>query len=161
MQSRFSPAHAISTPRQRKGFSLVEVLIALVVLSVGMLGVAGLYVQSMQASRTSMLRHHAVILAGDVADRIRANPNAGAAYQGSGRDNDCVSGFVNCDETAMAGQDILAWKQQAAEALPDGDVQVTFDASGDLPTYLIVVIWSEPGASGQPFYSLSIPVLSI
>jgi len=150
-----------TTHQRRNGFSLVEVLIALVVLSVGMLGVAGLYVQSMQASRTSMLRHHAVILAGDVADRIRANPSAGIAYQGAGRDNDCVSGFANCDESAMAGHDILLWKQQAAESLPDGDVQVTFDESGDLPTYQIVVIWSEPGVNGQPFYSLSIPVLPI
>ncbi len=72
--------------RQRKrharqgGFSLVEVLIALIILSVGMLGIAVLYVQSMQAGRTSMFRHHAITLAGDVADRIRANPLAGAAY---------------------------------------------------------------------------------
>ena len=62
------------------GFSLVEVLIALVVMSVGMLGIAGLYVQSLQAGRTSMFRHHAVTIAGDVADRIRANPTAGIAY---------------------------------------------------------------------------------
>jgi prepilin-type N-terminal cleavage/methylation domain-containing protein len=58
--------------RNSKGFSLVEVMIALIIMSVGMLGIAGLYVQSMQAGRTSMLRHHAVTLAGDIADRIRA-----------------------------------------------------------------------------------------
>ena len=147
--------------QRQRGFSLVEVLIALVVLSVGMLGVAGLYVQSMQASRTSMLRHHAVILAGDVADRIRANPRAGVAYQGAGQDNNCVGGYVNCDESAMASHDILLWKQQAADTLPNGDVQVTYNDSGDLPMYSILVIWSEPGASTQPFYSLSIPVLPI
>ena len=62
------------------GFTLVEVLIALVILSVGMLGIAGLYVHSMQAGRTSIFRHHAVTLAGDIADRIRANPRAGPAY---------------------------------------------------------------------------------
>ena len=56
------------------GFTLVEVLIALVIMSVGMLGIAGLYVHTMQAGRTSILRHHAVTLAGDIADRIRANP---------------------------------------------------------------------------------------
>ena len=65
--------------RRSRGFSLVEVLIALVIMSVGMLGIAGLYVQSMQAGRTSMFRHNAVILVGDVADRIRANPTALAA----------------------------------------------------------------------------------
>ena len=62
-----------------QGFSLVEVLVALVVVSVGMLGIAGLYVNGMQAGRTATFSHHAVTLAGDVADRIRANPRAAAA----------------------------------------------------------------------------------
>ena len=55
---------------KQQGFSLVEVLIALIIMSVGMLGIASLYVQSMQAGRTSMFRHNAVTLAGDIADRI-------------------------------------------------------------------------------------------
>ncbi|MCG8370161.1 MAG: type IV pilus modification protein PilV, partial [Proteobacteria bacterium] len=80
----------MTTIETSRGFSLVEVLIALIIMSVGMLGIAGLYVQSMQAGRTSMLRHHAVTLAGDIADRIRANPAAGAAYAGAGDpDIDC------------------------------------------------------------------------
>ena len=66
--------------QRQHGFSLIEALVAFLILSVGMLGIAGLYVQSMQAGRTSMFRHHAVTLAGDVADRIRANPGGGAAY---------------------------------------------------------------------------------
>jgi len=144
---------------RQKGFSLVEVLIALVIMSVGMLGIAGLYVQSMQAGRTSMLRHHAVTLAGDVADRIRANPRAGIAYEGDGLDGSCVSGVVDCDEITMAGHDILLWKRQAVESLPDGDVEITFDDSGSPPVYSIDVIWSEPGANVQPVYSISIPVL--
>ena len=63
--------------KKASGFTLIEVLIALIILSVGMLGIAGLYVHSMQAGRTSILRHNAVTLAGDIADRIRANPRAG------------------------------------------------------------------------------------
>ena len=50
----------MTVTNKSQGFSLVEVLIALIIMSVGMLGIAGLYVQSMQAGRTSMLRHHAV-----------------------------------------------------------------------------------------------------
>ena len=63
-----------------RGFSLVEVLVALIVLSVGMLGIASLYVDSLRAGRTALLRTQAVFLATDMADRIRANPTAGAAY---------------------------------------------------------------------------------
>ena len=77
----------MSANKPQQGFSLVEVLIALVIMSVGMLGIATLFVQGMQAGRTSMFRHNAVILVGDVADRIRANPTAGAAYAGAGVDS--------------------------------------------------------------------------
>ncbi len=152
-------AFQIRSPRKQSGFSLVEVLIALVIMSVGMLGIAGLYVHSMQAGRTSMLRHHAVTLVGDVADRIRANPRAGIAYEGPGLDGSCVSGVVNCDDVAMAGHDILLWKQQATDTLPDGDVDITFDDSGNPPNYVIDVTWSEPGSTTQPAYSITIPVL--
>jgi prepilin-type N-terminal cleavage/methylation domain-containing protein len=90
-----------SSHRQARGFSLVEVLVALIVMSVGMLGIASLYVQSMQAGRTSLFRHNAVTLAGDVADRIRANPTAGAVYAGAGANFNCIAQNVNCiiDET--------------------------------------------------------------
>ena len=112
------------TARTRmSGFSLVEVLIALIIISVGMLGIAGLYVQSMQAGRTSMFRHNAVILVGDVADRIRANPTAGATYAViGGADNNCVAQGVNCSAPQMANQDIFLWTAQAAETLPGGTV---------------------------------------
>jgi len=148
-----------------RGFSLVEVLIALIVMSVGMLGIAGLYVQSMQAGRTSMLRHHAVNLASDIADRIRANPLAGAAYIAStGADNNCVAQGVDCSIAQMAAQDILLWQQQAAEFLPamaDGSQQVivAYDAGVTPPTYTITVRWDEPTPDNiPPSYSIQVPV---
>jgi len=141
------------------GFSLVEVLIALIILSVGMLGIAGLYVHSMQAGRTSTFRHHAVTLAGDVADRIRANPRAGAAYAGAEADNNCVNGGVNCSPTEMAQHDILLWNQQAAATLPGGDVDVVFNNGVVPPTYQITVSWTEPGENLS--YTITIPVFGI
>lgn len=143
-----------------RGFSLIEVLIALIIMSVGMLGIAGLYVQSMQAGRTSVFRHNAVTLAGDVADRIRANPSAGATYAaGVGADKNCVDGGVDCSPADMAQHDINLWEQQADRSLPNGTVQINLDDSVAPPTYEIVVIWDEPGET--PSFTISIPVLDI
>jgi len=141
------------------GFTLVEVLIALIILSVGMLGIAGLYVHSMQAGRTSIFRHHAVTLAGDVADRIRANPRAAIAYSQAGANNNCVNGGIDCTPAQMAGNDIDLWEQQAADTLPNGTVTVDFDNGVLPPTYQITVAWDEPGENMT--YIINIPVLGI
>ncbi len=153
---------------KQTGFSLIEVLIALIIMSVGMLGIAGLYVQSLQAGRTSMFRHQAVALAGDVADRIRANPTAGAAYTDpTGADNGCVATNVDCDVASMALHDVFLWKQQAGTSLPGsaatggGDVTVQFDDAVIPPLYTITVSWEEPGITAldaAPSYVITIPV---
>jgi type IV pilus assembly protein PilV len=150
--------------RPQYGFSLVEVLIALVIMSVGMLGIAGLYVKSLQAGRTSMFRHNAVTLAGDVADRIRANPTAANAYTATtGMDNNCISGVINCTPAQMAANDILVWKDQATNSLPGGDVTIVLTpAAGVLPpSYQITISWNEPGEGPSPTYIIDIPVLGI
>ena len=151
--------------KRLQGFSLVEVLIALIIMSVGMLGIAGLYVQSMQAGRTSMLRHHAVTLAGDIADRIRANPTAGAAYAAAtGTDNNCIAQSTDCNAAQMAANDIFVWQAQAASFLPvfadaSSQVQITHNAATNPQTYTIVVRWDEPTPDGQvPNFTLVIPV---
>ena len=149
----------ISAGRNQRGFSLVEVLIALIIMSVGMLGIAGLYVQSMQAGRTSLFRHHAVTLAGDVADRIRANPTAEVAYTGVGVDFSCVAAGINCNPVEMASTDILLWSQQANESLPNGTVVVGFDNTTAPPTYTIAVGWDEPGENLD--YTIVIPVIGL
>ena len=151
--------HRTGVSGNQRGFSLVEVLIALVIMSVGMLGIAGLYVQSMQAGRTATFRHHAVTLAGDVADRIRANPTAGAAYTGAGANSGCVDMGVSCSQPQMAAHDIFLWSLQATETLPAGTVTITFDGAVAPPTYLIEVEWVEAGENLD--YTIFIPVRAL
>ena len=140
------------------GFSLIEVLIALIIMSVGMLGIAGLYVHSMQAGRTSLFRHQAVNLAGDIADRIRANPTAGAAYTAvSGTNHNCVNGNVDCTPTEMAENDILIWEAQATDTLPGASVGIVFNSAVTPNTYQIQVAWTEAGQAQA--YAFTIPVL--
>ena len=150
-------SHSIAKLKHSGGFSLVEVLIALVIMSVGMLGIAGLYVQSMQAGRTSMFRHNAVILVGDVADRIRANPTAGGAYAvAGGADNGCVAQGVNCSQPQRAQHDVFLWTQQATDTLPAGNVTVVFDGAVNPPMYNITASWTEAGENLS--YNIIIPV---
>jgi len=143
--------------RVERGFSLVEVLIALIIMSVGMLGIASLYVQSMQAGRTSLFRHNAVTLAGDVADRIRANPIAVGAYELAGADFSCTDGTTTCSNVQMAAQDIFLWDQQAQDTLPNGTVTIVIDQISNPPVYTITVNWDEPGQAQNYTFDTPIP----
>ena len=67
-----------ATRQALRGFTIVEALVALVVLAVGMLGIASLYVTTLRASGSATSRMQAINLAGDLGDRIRANRTARA-----------------------------------------------------------------------------------
>jgi type IV pilus assembly protein PilV len=129
--------------RRNSGFSIVEVLVALVVLSVGMLGIAGLYVTTLRASGSALYRTQAVSLASDMADRIRANPFGRETYEGAGADRNCVAGGVDCSAQQMAEDDVFRWRTQLG-VLPSGAGAVTHDA-GPPDSYVITVSWTEPG----------------
>lgn len=130
-----------------RGFSLLEAMIALVVLSVGMIGIAALHGHSLSASRTAQVRTQAVNLVADMADRIRVNRLGGAAYAGPASNEQCdpQSGGAYCTPAQMAAHDLFVWQSQLSERLPDGAGTVTYDASTTPPTYSIEVRWTEVG----------------
>lgn len=68
-------------PRPQQGFTLLEVLIALVVLSVGLLGIAGLQTSGMRFNYTANVEGTAAMLAQNMADRMRANSGGGTGGQ--------------------------------------------------------------------------------
>ena len=133
----------------QRGFSIVEAMVALLVLSVGMLGIAGLYVTTLRASGSALYRSHAINFAADMADRIRANPTAGAAYANAGANNNCAQG-ATCTPAQLAVDDVFRWQQQVATILPDdGDAglpqtQVVVVGAASPRTYQITVRWAEP-----------------
>jgi type IV pilus assembly protein PilV len=127
------------------GFSLIEAMVSLVVVSVGMIGIASLYGQGLGASRTALYRTQAVNLAADMADRIRANRQGGAAYGGGGANNNCdPGGGVNCTPAQMAAHDLFTWGNLVAQQLPNGLGVVQY-AAGIPPNYTIQVSWQETG----------------
>ena len=139
-----------------RGFSLVETMVALVVLSVGLLGVARMYVFSLQNGRTALLNSQAVILVADMADRIRANRTAGIDYAGAAADFGCVDGGVDCTPAQMAANDLLVWRAEVTNALPNGQATIAVDV-GTLPTtYVITVRWNDTGSVEPAQYQLTV-----
>jgi type IV pilus assembly protein PilV len=134
----------MNTHRPQAGFGIVEVMVALVVLAVGMLGIASLYVTTLQSSGSAISRMQAVSLAADLADRIRANRFARNDYTAEGVEHDCSA---DCNQTEMAQNDVFQWNKQIDALLPgnpSGSVVYTA-AAGEMPDiYAITVRWREP-----------------
>ncbi len=129
--------------RRPGGFTLMEVLIALVVLSMGMLGIASLYTQALGAGRATQFRSQATNLVTDIADRIRVNRLGQAAYEGGPADNGCDA--VICTPAQMAAHDLFLWVQRVEALLPSGEWALDFDPTTLPPTYTIEVSWEEVG----------------
>jgi type IV pilus assembly protein PilV len=144
----------------QSGFSLIEAMVALVVVSVGMIGIAGLYGQGLSAGRTALYRTQAVNLAADMADRIRVNRLGGANYGGAAANNNCdPPGAVNCTPAQMAAHDLFVWTNQVQAQLPNGVGAVQFVGTSP-PTFTISVTWQETGL-GPVTYQMAIRVPNI
>ena len=98
--------------RQSKGFTLIEVLVAVLIIAVGILGVAGMQVVSMQQNRNALLRDQALQAGNDILDRMRANeltPYATVAFDDEPSSaSDCNN--VLCNRLVMKDFDIAQWK---------------------------------------------------
>lgn len=141
-----------------RGFTLVEVLVALVVMSVGMLGIAALYLEGLRAGRTALYRTTAVTLAADMADRIRANSSAGIAYAGTGpgADGGCVNGPADCSAVDLADDDWFDWNNQLGVQLPEGSAGEITVAGAAPAIYTITVEWPEIGQDDPATYTLRV-----
>lgn len=142
------------------GFTLIEVLIAVLVISIGLLGMAGLQTTGIQQSHNSYLKTQASMLAYDMTDRMRSNlvgVNAGE-YDAVDSLNSpvnstpgCISSGTACSAADTASNDIYEWTHKNASGsiaslLPSGYGMV--ENNGGI--YTITVLWDEArtGATG-------------
>ena len=112
--------------RTRAGFTLLEVLVTVVILSLGMLGVAGVLLLVHKNNASSYMEQQAVQQAYDIIDRMRANRSAAlqGLYDGattpsttpSTPANNCSSGA--CTPQQMAKYDLWQWQTDLANVLP-------------------------------------------
>ena len=140
--------HEITSP---SGFTLIELLVSIVIIAIGLLGLAALQITGLRESQASSSRLLATQLVYDMRDRIAAN-SLGAALP----DNytiahgesvttkpDCVNNPCSAAEIAM--YDLAYWKNATARLL-SGDGEISFNS----PNYTIIVRWDETnrGATG-------------
>ena len=154
----FPPRHSESSQR---GLTLVETLAALVVLSVGLLGIAALQIHAMDTGRTAFFRGRAVDLSADMAERIRSNPLALDAYAGPGADHNCTpvsATSVGCTPAQMAAHDLFLWDRDVHSNLPNAEWRIQIDAASAAPGYRLELVWGEPGR-GQLVHQLDFRVL--
>ncbi len=127
---------AFARPR---GFTLLEVLIAIVVFSIGLLGLAGLMVMSVKTNHSSYLRTQATFIAQSMADRMRANSMGiwagsydSAAYPLTGSDP-CGLGTA-CSYANVAIHDTLAFSQQLTDLLPNSSAVINCTPTAGIVT---------------------------
>ena len=105
--------------KRRKGFTLIEVLIAFIILSFGLLGAVALQAKAKQASFDSMQRAAAVALGNDIIQRIRANDTIASIGKYGKAEIDSTGALAttdacfgkSCDSSGIADMDIVQWKR--------------------------------------------------
>jgi type IV pilus assembly protein PilV len=160
------PAESSTTllARQASGFTIIEVAVAMLILSVGLLGVAGLQATGMQSAYQSHQRAVAMTQARDLADRMRSNTAGVRAAEyiktipTAKPSPDCESAASTCSAAQLAASDLYNWASMTGELLPSGQGAVAcndLDAStaGVLESgsdCLITVRWDgdRSGATG-------------
>ena len=126
-------AGVLEPHRRDGGFSLVEVLVALLVLAIGLLGLAALQAQGMRFNHDAYVRTQATNLAYDIVDRMRVNNTNLAAYTAAD------SGDA-CDPlVAGATMDLNCWYRGLAASIPGGSGLIVANAAANF--YDVTVRW--------------------
>lgn len=160
--NQFTTTGITASPRTRqRGFSLIEVLVAVLVLSIGLLGLALLQAQGLVFNSNAYYRTQATLLAYDMMDRMRTNrggaaggdydvpdqnaaETARAAYTTckSAESNPCNCTTSNCDTVNLAKYDLGVWYDLIASLVPENPGALsTIEKNGNIHT--ITIRWRE------------------
>lgn len=129
-----------SSLRKSKGITMVEVLVSILVVSIGLLGYAGLLARSVKNNQSSYFRSQATFHAYDIIDCIRANKIEALA----GSYNIAIGSLPTSSN--MASEDIFYWKNNLSQNLPEGDGSVLVDVKGNIT---ISIQWKDGGSKND------------
>ncbi|MDH3388779.1 MAG: type IV pilus modification protein PilV [Gammaproteobacteria bacterium] len=133
----------LTQTRTQRGVTLVEAMIALLVISIGLLGIASLQITAMNQNTSSLNHSQAVWITYNMSDRIRANISEFDNYDGIDTNNsysqDCMA--ATCSNAQMRVSDAADWANMIA-SLPGGRGIITSNVDG----LLVTVMWDDNGS---------------
>ncbi len=165
MKRQFCPQRT-----QSRGFGMIEVLVTVVILSIGLLGLTGLQLTSLRSNQTAEYRSQVTWLAYDMSDRMRANVegvDAGNYDNAAPLEVDTCLSLAGCSVAEMAQHDTFEWIASLQSALPDGNGVVCIDStpSDGIPgapqcdgagtVYAIKVWWDDDRDGVQDRFEMS------
>ena len=129
-------------PGAAGGFTLIEVLVALVILAVGFLGLAALQARGLQFTHDAYIRSQATVLAYDVVERMRNNVGKASSYITA---SDPAG---TCSQTGVGvTNDLNCWYESLAAELPAGTGSIAADPANP-NGYLITISWTDRESAG-------------
>lgn len=136
--------HPLSTRREQRGDTMLEILVTIIVIAIGVLGAAALQVTTLKNLSSSHSATVAALVAEDLSERMRANPSAVLAEnyvrdKAPGGFTDCAAN--PCDAAQLADYDLGTWWNQLTALLPSGKGEITRNAGTN--TFVITVRWDE------------------
>jgi type IV pilus assembly protein PilV len=145
-----------SAAGRARGFTIAEVFAALLVMAVGIIGIAALYSDQVQTNPEAQLHREAAGLAEQIAERIRATKEGHAGF--------ATTIGVLCEQQSkralpqdVAAREAACWEDEVERKLPSGLGTITRDTLTNPPTYVIAVSWSAPDA-GTASYVIRVTV---
>jgi type IV pilus assembly protein PilV len=130
--------------RSQSGFTLLEVLIALLVLSIGLLGLAALQTTGLRSNQMASMRTLATQFTYDITDRMRSNPVgvANGEYPIARNENPAAT------PATIAETDLAEWRADVVNRLPDGTSDIILCDTTTVPacaevTHIVTVYWNE------------------
>lgn len=145
------------------GFTMIEMLIAIIVLSIGLIGIAALQARGQQFNYVAYVRTQASFLAYDIMDRMRLNQKVHVSgnedipsIYSSQLELETTKTLKpsdlnpNCDDSVCSAQelakyDLVNWFQSIKSSLPEGDAEMTLSGDGD--TLRVTIKWQEGRSS--------------
>lgn len=126
-------------PKPARGATLLEVLVTIVVMTIGLLGLARLQVGNLRNSQNSLYRTEATFLANDILDSMRVLNSV--AHDKAAHYTVATGSTAAAGPSSVAREDVKAWKARIAQALPDGDGAIDVDEESRLVT--IRIEWND------------------